>query len=315
MPSDHSKYPVSACGSVVSPAKPWAAHAALRRRRAPVADVVLDHPSISRLHAAVCYEGRAHAWRVLDLGSAHGTFVDGRPVGKARGAHCTRPACCTAPLLTAGPRARHVACPAPELHAASAGEGWRPARGGPGRRVWAVSDSGRPADTARSGLKLRLPHCPFECLRTIARSVPGQRARQLVSLRSPLCRLVLPPPLQIRASAVCVCGLLSERRQPYTLRCRTRPRSCARAAACGSRRRRGSTRSARQRRRRPHRPTLPRPAARRRLATPAAATPGGPWCGRTRVLRTRPSVACARTDVAHAHMKHLATSRTLGKVA
>ena len=49
-----------------------------------MADAVLDHPSISRLHAAVCYEGLTGAWRVVDLGSAHGTFVDGRAVDKVR---------------------------------------------------------------------------------------------------------------------------------------------------------------------------------------------------------------------------------------
>lgn len=54
----------------------------VRHGRAPVADAVLDHPSISRLHAAVCYEGLTGAWRVVDLGSAHGTFVDGRAVDK-----------------------------------------------------------------------------------------------------------------------------------------------------------------------------------------------------------------------------------------
>lgn len=63
--------------------------------------MVLDHPSISRLHAAVCYEGRALAWRVLDLGSAHGTFVDGRPVGKARGTRRARAVCCELGSLVA----------------------------------------------------------------------------------------------------------------------------------------------------------------------------------------------------------------------
>lgn len=45
--------------------------------------MVLDHPSISRMHAAICYEGLTGAWRVVDLDSAHGTFVDGRAVDKA----------------------------------------------------------------------------------------------------------------------------------------------------------------------------------------------------------------------------------------
>ena len=50
-------------------------HAHFGGCRAPLADVVLDHPSISLLHAAVYYEeGWAGAWHVADLGSAHGTF-------------------------------------------------------------------------------------------------------------------------------------------------------------------------------------------------------------------------------------------------
>ena len=83
-------YPVRACGHV--PWQPLLAAACGRLRlqwhrahigvcRASLADVVLDHPSISLLHAALYYEegrsgagGWPGAWHVADLGSAHGTF-------------------------------------------------------------------------------------------------------------------------------------------------------------------------------------------------------------------------------------------------
>ena len=50
--------------------------------RAPTADVVLDHPSLSRQHAAVCYNRLSKEWVVLDLDSAHGTKADGKPAPK-----------------------------------------------------------------------------------------------------------------------------------------------------------------------------------------------------------------------------------------
>src|ERR1700674_5110506 len=43
--------------------------------RAPGADIVLDDPEISRLHASL--ETRAEAVWVKDLGSENGTFIDG----------------------------------------------------------------------------------------------------------------------------------------------------------------------------------------------------------------------------------------------
>ncbi len=52
--------------------------------RSPTADVVLDHPSLSRQHAAVCYNRLRREWVVLDLDSAHGTQADGRPAAKVR---------------------------------------------------------------------------------------------------------------------------------------------------------------------------------------------------------------------------------------
>ena len=54
------------------------------RCRSPAADVVLDHPSLSRQHAAVCYNRLTGQWVILDLNSAHGTTADGRPVTKVR---------------------------------------------------------------------------------------------------------------------------------------------------------------------------------------------------------------------------------------
>lgn len=54
------------------------ADAVLRIGRAPDCDLVLDHPSVSRRHAEL---RREHgAWRVRDLGSKNGTYVDGAPV-------------------------------------------------------------------------------------------------------------------------------------------------------------------------------------------------------------------------------------------
>ena len=49
--------------------------------RAPDCRLVLDHPSISRLHAQLYREG-SH-WRLQDAGSKNGCFVDGERVGEA----------------------------------------------------------------------------------------------------------------------------------------------------------------------------------------------------------------------------------------
>ncbi|KAK9810075.1 hypothetical protein WJX72_004390 [[Myrmecia] bisecta] len=50
--------------------------------RAAGADMVLEHQSVSRQHAAVCYHSMTGKWVVIDLGSVHGTWVDGKPVSK-----------------------------------------------------------------------------------------------------------------------------------------------------------------------------------------------------------------------------------------
>ncbi len=50
-----------------------------------LADVVLDHPSISRQHATAAWDGGAGCWRVTDLGSTHGTFVGDRQLPKVGG--------------------------------------------------------------------------------------------------------------------------------------------------------------------------------------------------------------------------------------
>lgn len=42
--------------------------------RAPICDIVLDHPSISRQHAVIQYKKNGDAF-LYDLGSTHGTFV------------------------------------------------------------------------------------------------------------------------------------------------------------------------------------------------------------------------------------------------
>ncbi|EFJ42553.1 hypothetical protein VOLCADRAFT_121513 [Volvox carteri f. nagariensis] len=51
-----------------------------------LADVVLDHPSISRQHATAAFHGARGTWLVTDMGSTHGTFVGGRQLAKAEDA-------------------------------------------------------------------------------------------------------------------------------------------------------------------------------------------------------------------------------------
>ncbi|WP_460453854.1 GAF domain-containing protein [Arenimonas aestuarii] len=45
--------------------------------RAPPSDLLIDHPSVSRSHA--CFEPEGEAWRLIDLGSKNGSFVNGLP--------------------------------------------------------------------------------------------------------------------------------------------------------------------------------------------------------------------------------------------
>lgn len=45
-------------------------------RNSTMSDVVLDHPSLSRQHAAIAFDAAGDAF-LLDLGSTHGTFVNG----------------------------------------------------------------------------------------------------------------------------------------------------------------------------------------------------------------------------------------------
>ena len=52
--------------------------------RSADADVVLDHASISRQHATLCYQVDGNKWLVTDQGSAHGTFVNGKQVLKVK---------------------------------------------------------------------------------------------------------------------------------------------------------------------------------------------------------------------------------------
>lgn len=47
--------------------------------RAPVADVALENPYVSRRHAEIAYDGQDYFIR--DLGSKNGTYVDGRAIG------------------------------------------------------------------------------------------------------------------------------------------------------------------------------------------------------------------------------------------
>lgn len=54
----------------------------LRVGRAPDCDLVLGHPSVSRAHAELRQEDGA--WRLRDLGSKNGTFVDGIATSETR---------------------------------------------------------------------------------------------------------------------------------------------------------------------------------------------------------------------------------------
>jgi len=38
----------------------------------------LDHPSISRLHALIVHHPRLNSYFLIDCGSQHGTFLDGK---------------------------------------------------------------------------------------------------------------------------------------------------------------------------------------------------------------------------------------------
>lgn len=46
--------------------------------RSPAADLMLDHQSISRQHAAICWHAPSSAMVLVDLGSVHGSWVDGK---------------------------------------------------------------------------------------------------------------------------------------------------------------------------------------------------------------------------------------------
>lgn len=49
----------------------------LQLGRAPPSDMIIDHPSVSRAHARLQPDG--DTWRVVDLDSKNGSFVDGHP--------------------------------------------------------------------------------------------------------------------------------------------------------------------------------------------------------------------------------------------
>jgi len=55
----------------------------IRVGRSPESDLLVDHASVSRAHADILGEANADAWRILDLGSKNGSFLDGARVGDA----------------------------------------------------------------------------------------------------------------------------------------------------------------------------------------------------------------------------------------
>ena len=56
---------------------------AFHHDRGQAADVVLDHPSLSRMHTAIMYHSGLGTWAAADLGSVHGTRLDGRTLKQA----------------------------------------------------------------------------------------------------------------------------------------------------------------------------------------------------------------------------------------
>ena len=53
----------------------------VRIGRSPDCGLVIDHPSVSRAHAEI--HGASNAWRLRDLGSKNGSFIDGARIGDA----------------------------------------------------------------------------------------------------------------------------------------------------------------------------------------------------------------------------------------
>lgn len=48
-------------------------------REVPAVDIPLDHPTASRVHAALCHHNDGRIF-LIDLSSTHGTFVDGTKI-------------------------------------------------------------------------------------------------------------------------------------------------------------------------------------------------------------------------------------------
>ena len=132
--------------------------------RSPGCDLLLEHPSASRLHAVLQFRGRDGAAFLLDAGSAHGTFLNKRRLRPR--AH--------APLRWVPPPGRRWR----RLGASQDAVAWAALRGGAHHGPWGAAD-------CRQTLRTALCVCTSVC--AVSRLGAARRGLLLTSGASPLC--------------------------------------------------------------------------------------------------------------------------------